>query len=736
MSLIEANDLMVVQKIDNSVDKPVVSFTLDDLDKSLQALYGYVRKSGDTMSGQLQISVKPVDPFPLVITNRTSSETVLYVDVGNSQLVFSDPTSQSIQKLNGSLHIGIDNANYITLQSGVNGKVQYHRDLDLTGRVGIIGNMIHGLEYPEEDPLVYPITNAIRYQASNIGYVKDRVKEEEIQRETNDQYLQTQIDLLKNYLDLFAKFSLQGNYLYDSATNPPVDEYFYTAVDDFTSITEVVASQISHTGVINSLNISEINQGDFLSINPVDLIDTDLIDRTIFGVYKINGAPTENLADNTYTFPVEYITGTPVGATIIDYTDPSAPANGYKIRVIRSPAENGLTLFEAEQLYISKVHDDIGEGHVTFEDGITIIDDSGTNRTEIDCGIIKTTNIQFDLSHLIPNPLSIKGTTGKDALTIVNDSDSSKLSLSASGDIKYYNLNNKWFSTSYTSGSFVISRGESTNSDPVIQISEDPTSPTDLDKNVISFESNKVKHVSVPTDPEDVTDKKYVDDLFLDAAKKSKDNTFLKKNIFITPSDINATIDDINFRLYSETGDPPAMVFDNLQNNLSTGEIWINTPSRESLVLSFGIDSNSNNVYVNMGADMFIVESNDLTKPPLFQIDRGFMSGNSASYTGNIILDEHIVNKAYVLDRISKGIAVKSTTTGAAGTLASVTSSINSAKDGVDLAFVIPKGDKGNTGATGPAGSAASGNFVKNGNSDAMTITKDSTTGVYTISGG
>ena len=105
MSLIEANDLMVVQKIDNSVDKPVVSFTLADLDSSLQALYGYVRKTGDTMSGQLQISVKPTDPFPLVITNRTSLETVLYVDVSNSELVFSDPTSQSIQKLKASVSL-------------------------------------------------------------------------------------------------------------------------------------------------------------------------------------------------------------------------------------------------------------------------------------------------------------------------------------------------------------------------------------------------------------------------------------------------------------------------------------------------------------------------------------------------------------------------------------------------------------------------------------------------------
>ncbi len=54
MALIKISDLMVVQKMDG-VENPVVSFTIDDLHKSLAEFDDKVSKTGDVMTGQLQL---------------------------------------------------------------------------------------------------------------------------------------------------------------------------------------------------------------------------------------------------------------------------------------------------------------------------------------------------------------------------------------------------------------------------------------------------------------------------------------------------------------------------------------------------------------------------------------------------------------------------------------------------------------------------------------------------------
>ena len=724
MSLIESNDLMVVQKVDNSTEKPILTFTLKDLDESLQSLYGYVKKPGDTMSGQLEISVVPdglTGNLPLVITNGASAETVFAVDLESSGIVFADNKDQIIKKLGaGNLIVEVDSKSYVTFDDD-NNQINVTQDVDLNSGLGDAGYMIHGLRNPDE--LTYPDSARSNYQASNIGYVKGRVLLETVQRNVEDQLLQQQIDLLKNYLDLFAKFSLQGNYRYNSSTKPPNIKYFWTNSSSFATITEIVVSTTTDNGTINSLNISEVDIDDFIGINPVDLVNLDLVDRTIFGVYKVNAAPTEDTSNNTYTFPVTYITGSPSSEIIVEGED-GAPSNGYKVRAIKSPDSNGITQFEGEQMFLNRDKEDTAEEHIIFNKGITI---NGSGESEINCDSIKVTNLQFDTSHLDVNPFKVKGQSDKETFVILNNSDTAKLSINGSGDIKYYSSLDQWYSTGNKIGSFQISRGTNANSDIVININSDPDDPTDLSKNIIEFKGNTVRDVAPPSSPEDVTDKNYVDNLFLDSAKRSEDNTFTEENVFTTP---DGSVDDINFRLKSTVANaPPAIVFDTDQNNLVAGKIYINTSSYNDDVIVFGRSDSTNNTYVKMSADTFVVR-NDADASDLFMIDRSSSAENSVSYTGSITGPDHITNKKYVLDRISKGITVKSTTTGAAGTQATVTASINSSADGVELDFVIPKGDKGST-------SVATGNFVKNGTANTtITITKDSNTGVYTISGG
>lgn len=79
-------------------------------------------------------------------------------------------------------------------------------------------------------------------------------------------------------------------------------------------------------------------------------------------------------------------------------------------------------------------------------------------------------------------------------------------------------------------------------------------------------------------------------------------------------------------------------------------------------------------------------------------------------------------------------ITVASTSTGAAGTDASVVNQ-GTAQD-AQLAFTIPRGDKGDTGATGPAGYSPEAKVVKTGRDAVITIQDQSGTTTATVSDG
>ena len=86
MALIKISDLMVVQKIDG-VENPVVSFTIDDLHKSLAEFDDKVSKTGDVMSGQLEIRMTDADIPPLLLTRLPGYDPVRYFSIKESSLV-------------------------------------------------------------------------------------------------------------------------------------------------------------------------------------------------------------------------------------------------------------------------------------------------------------------------------------------------------------------------------------------------------------------------------------------------------------------------------------------------------------------------------------------------------------------------------------------------------------------------------------------------------------------------
>ena len=719
MALIKISDLMVVQKMDG-VENPVVSFTIDDLHKSLAEFDDKVSKTGDIMTGQLEIRASDTDIPPLLLTRLPGYDPVMYFSIKESSLIFEDTIDSRIQKNNADLHVRVDGEDLVTF--GENHIVTSHVDIELEGDFGNPGNRITGLEWPE-----FPAgVTKEDYQATNVGYVKNEISLERIERENNDSILQTQIDILKSYLDLFAKFSLQGNYEYDLVNDthplPPAKHFTVKTTGAniqgipglYEEIEEITIHEIALDVSNNPIVLDLINQGDFIGINPVSPADPELVDRSEFGVYQIidtADAISHDATNRTYTFKVVPTASYPTSAALSNNNTP------HKIRIIRNPGDGSLTRFEAEQIFISRIVKDNAEDHIRFDRGVTLY---GRGAPAIGAtGAIAPHNTIIDVPEIeVYSGLNIN-TKGDGGITIseVVPSKNSVVIKSATEELLtidgYGSLIFDSSSIQHLSSVGTSDFNFRHNGNTIFSMTLDPE-PLSVGS-VLSLGLNRITNLADPINDLDAVNKQYLESYIPvdEYVHKTQDNVISGDNQFVSPHD------DINVHILGATG---PSVAGNKAGTLqfigggnpseSIAKIVVNNRLTTAEFVDVSLNT-SNEIVSNFKTD--IIKYEDSTGSALFTIKR---SGNPLSsgqndrvqYHGDITEGDDIINKEYgELNYLSKtDVKVGTTDTLSAGNKATV-----SVTAPATFNFGIPKGDtgatgskgsKGNTGATGAAG--------------------------------
>jgi len=658
MALIKISDLMVVQKIDG-VENPVVSFTIDDLHKSLAEFDDKVSKTGDVMSGQLEIRMTDADIPPLLLTRLPGYDPVMYFSIKESSLVFEDSLDSRIQKNNADLYVTVDGKDLVTF--GENHIVTSHVDIELKGDFGNPGSRITGLEWPE-----FPAgVTKEDYQATNVGYVKNEISIERIERENNDSILQTQIDILKSYLDLFAKFSLQGNYIYDLVNDthplPPIKHFtvkttganglgipgLYEEIEEITIHEE--ATDVSNNPIVLDL----INEGDFIGINPVSPTDPELVDRSEFGVYQIITAAdaiSHDAANRTYTFKVVATASYPTGSALSDNNTP------HKIRIIRNPGEGALTRFEAEQIFISRIQKDNAEDHIRFDRGVTLF---GRGAPAIGAtGPIAAHNSIIDIPEFEvygglnintkgDGPVTVSGVVPSDNSIIVKSATEDLLTIDGYGSLIFDSSNIQHLSSVGTSDFNFTHNGNT-----VFSMTLD-TEPLTVGS-VLSLALNRITNLADPINDLDAINKQYLESYIPvdEYVHKTQDNVISGGNQFVSPDD------DIKLHVVGATGPSAA---GNKAGTLqfigggnpgeSIAKIVVNNRLTETDFVDISLDT-SNQIVSNFKSD--IIQYNESTDTsPLFTINRSANTITSQTvdrvqYHGDITEPKDIVNKEYI----------------------------------------------------------------------------------------
>jgi len=738
MALIGVNDLMVVQRV-GLVGTPVQTFKLRDLHESLEDLEGKVNRTGDTMTGQLVIKMTNDDPPPFII--QRGNDPVFYFDIVNSSLVFEDPGDQRINKNDGSLFVSVDDQDYIEFD-GAEDKISILVDVDLQATPSKSGYRIEGLRDPDPRPgLTDPPSPVDRnYQATNVGYVDKEVGNERIERANKDLELQRQIDIVKGYLDLFAKFSLQGNYTFDDISNntnhPTPDPEKFTCNFagpgigfPYGEITEIAIHEQAKDVSNNPIIIDNISHGDFIGINPVDSSDPDVFDRSQFGVYQIIDDPDaikHDASNNTYKFMVGAVAHYPINAGL---------SNGdFKIRIIRNPGTGALTRFEAEQLFVSRIEEDIAEEQITFNKGVQLLGRNAAGAT----GPVDVPTI-LDIPELkVYGGLNITTAGGGIDINGVNRSEgaidiSDNFVIRGDGHLTFTDTSPGEI---YREGddNLTFIHGEASDRRTAFEIIND-TLATTTPSSALSMATNRVVNMGHPISDMDAVTKKYMEDYVPvdEYVHKTKDNEITGHNRFYGAGG--------RFVITGATGGGGTILFEGGGGaNEPIGYIKLNNGSRNENIIRFR-QNGDNQIESRIYGDKLIIQNSSggslLVATSTHPTDTTIQ--NTIRYYGPMTHNNEIITKKHGDETylVAGDVQVGTTTTGDAGTDVEVT-----VTDKATFNFKIPKGDQGETGpqgASGPPGppgadgSGLSGDYVES-SPNGIKITKSN--GAYYIEGG
>ena len=747
MALIGINDLMVVQRV--GLDGvPVQTFKLGDLHESLEDLEGKVNRTGDTMTGQLTIKMNSNNPPPLIIQRGVleGSTVVFYFDLESSSLVFEDSGDQRISKNDGSLFVAVDDQDYIEFDDA-DDKINVLVDVDLQASPSKSGFRIEGLKDPDPRPgLTDPPAPVYRnYQATNVGYVDTEISFERTERTNKDIELQRQIDIVKGYLDLFAKFSLQGNYRFDEVNNgshpTPSPEEFTCKITSgpgfpYSNITEIAIHQQALDVSNNPIIIENISPGDFIGINPLDPSDPDVFDRSMFGVYQIDNDSSNpvdpiqiDTTNNTYSFRVNAVAHYPRDAGLI--------GGDYKIRIIRNPGDGALTRFEAEQLFLSRVEEDFAEEQITFNKGIQLLGRNAPAATGATGPATIDVPTILDIPELqVFGGLNITTAGGGIDINGVNRSEDA-IDVGDNFVIRgdgFLTITDTSPGEIYREGddNLTFSHGTTADRRTAFEIVNDTMGATGP-ASALSMSTNRVINMGHPIDDMDAVTKKYMEEYVPvdEYVHKTKDNVITGHNRFAGQGG--------RFVITGAPGGGGTIVFEGGGGvNEKIGYIKLNNGTRNENIIRFQLNTD-NQFESRIYGDKLIIQNSSggslLIATSTHPTDATVQ--DTIRYYGEMTHDNEVITKKYGDDNylVAGDVQVGDVESGDAGTEPIITIT-----DKATFNFTIPKGDKGDQGEKGEQGdqgppgpgSELTGDYVES-SPNGIKITKSN--GAYYIEG-